>query len=362
MHCEISNIHLVLGEPRGTSLKLISQMHKALLKDGVPNENISQLALECEGKIEYRLSSHLAQLKSDKIFMKSLQSANLIFIVGHSQGGPVSTLLAHHLISEKIIQSDKQSLTLLQIAGIHHGPISDLRHNIVIRSLFETEHAKELFEFCNPQSPLSLLLMKSCRHILDSGAKIICVGSWNDQVVPLYSALCVGILHPRFHRCIYIEGKKEETVAPSSDVAPLANSPLLELSLFAVKLLNAGFDDGARLLLHISEFSFGSLISGDSHSTCHDDENVFSRAIQWTLSEAKSASHLNEILVEVHGDKKQNDYFIPWILHKITSDSRIKALFHDDLILLNSILTNWKPKVKAQKELYDKLEPFKSHL
>ena len=76
--------------------------------------------------------------------------------------------------------------------------------------------------------------------ILDAGVRVVAVGSWYDQVVPLHSAIMHGFNNKHIYRAIYIEGK---------DYNP---DFLSHLVVFALQLRNAGISDRG-LVVHVCE-------------------------------------------------------------------------------------------------------------
>ena len=100
------------------------------------------------------------------------------------------------------------------------------------------------------------------RIILNAGVKVTSVGSINDQVVPLYSALFSGIDHPGIVRAVFIDSDAFRT----SDF--LAN-----LVVFSARLRNAGLSDH-DLVYHVSEALAGAL-TGVGHSRIYEEADVY---------------------------------------------------------------------------------------
>ncbi|KAJ2720171.1 hypothetical protein GGI07_004774 [Coemansia sp. Benny D115] len=80
-----------------------------------------------------------------------LAEADTVFVVTHSQGTPVSAMLLERLIELGIVDTDRQRVGMLAMAGISHGPLPYLKDNLVIRYI-ESEAARELFELMDPSS------------------------------------------------------------------------------------------------------------------------------------------------------------------------------------------------------------------
>ena len=97
------------------------------------------------------------------------------------------------------------------------------------------------------------------------------LGSWYDQVVPLYSALLVGFHHPSIYRAIYID---------KADYSP---DFLTELILFGIKLRNAGLSDN-NLIVHLTDVLAGNLFTGTpGHTVVYQAKETYNLAIEWAM-------------------------------------------------------------------------------
>ncbi len=144
--------------------------------------------------------------------LEKIQKADCIIFAAHSQGyyfltrSPVSALLLSKLIRDRVIDPKKQFVGILAMAGISHGPFPSLKSTFYIKYV-ESEQAKQLFDFNNPKSEISILYYNAMKHLLNSGARYVALGSWYDQVVPLYSATVQGLNHPNIYRALYIHAQ-----------------------------------------------------------------------------------------------------------------------------------------------------------
>ncbi|KAJ1944359.1 hypothetical protein FBU59_002620, partial [Linderina macrospora] len=174
-----------------------------------------------------------------------LGAADTVFVVTHSQGTPVSALLLERLMELGLVNTQRQRVCMLAMAGISHGPMPYLRDNVVIRYI-ESEAARELFELMDPSSPLSQRYVAALSTILHKGVRLVSVGSWVDEVVPLYSGILQGVSHPNVYRAVYI------------DAPHYLDDFLTNLIVFGLRLRNMGLYDH-DLLIHLSEVVAGSL-------------------------------------------------------------------------------------------------------
>lgn len=122
----------------------------------------------------------------------------------------------------------RQRVCIMAMAGITHGPFPPLKHSVVVK-YFEADAARQLFSFNDSSSQISVATAAAIRSVLDAGVRVFAVGSWYDQVVPLYSAVMQGFTHPGIYRAVYIEGV---------DYMPDFMSHLV---VFGLKLRNLGF-------------------------------------------------------------------------------------------------------------------------
>jgi hypothetical protein len=268
----------IVGEPTGTSPRFVNMMSRAvhdfLFERGVnlPPDSITGIALEGPGRIDERTEALYAQLVKHK---EAIWRADMVFFAAHSQGSVVSAHLLSKLISDGILDPERTRTCLLAMAGVSHGPFPFLKNNVLVQ-YFEQQAARELFEFCedpekDPKS-VGAKYRDSLDHILSHGVRMVAVGSWFDQVVPLYSALLHRYTHPLVFRAVHIS---------AADYSP---DFLTSLVTFAVRLRNRGIWDHG-LLVHLSEVVAGSLISGtQGHSSVYEEADVYSIAVQWLLS------------------------------------------------------------------------------
>lgn len=97
----------------------------------IPDKAITNIPLQWEGKVMERVNKLYEYLISD--WKHQLESADIILWVTHSQGTPVSAILLKQLIEESIIQTDKQPVCMLAMAGISHGPFPSLKGNLLVK-------------------------------------------------------------------------------------------------------------------------------------------------------------------------------------------------------------------------------------
>ncbi|KAJ1969452.1 hypothetical protein IWQ62_000619 [Dispira parvispora] len=208
-------------------------------------------------------------------WLPALYQADTIFIATHSQGTPVSALLFDRLITEGLVNPNRQRVGMLAMAGISHGPFPHLKDNLVVK-YFEAEAARELFTLADGKSAVSRRYQSAISRVLDRGVKVVTVGSMVDQVVPLYSSILHGASHMNLYRAIYIDG------------AHYGADFLTDLLTFALRLRNHGLFDH-DLLVHISDAIAGSLYTGTpGHSTIYNDTQVYITAAQWVMESIPS--------------------------------------------------------------------------
>jgi hypothetical protein len=96
------------------------------------------------------------------------------------------------------------------------------------------------------------------------------VGSIDDQLVSLESALNIPISHPYITRAVFVDGQLH---APNF---------LTHLVIFAVKLRNLGVSDHG-LIRQLSGPLAGSIVGGEGHSRIYDEPDVYRLATDFAL-------------------------------------------------------------------------------
>ncbi|KAJ1858416.1 hypothetical protein GGH12_002047 [Coemansia sp. RSA 1822] len=275
-----------------------------------------------------------------------LRSADTVFVVTHSQGTPVSAMLIERLLEAGILDATRQRVGLLAMAGIGHGPLAHLRDNVVIKYI-ESNTARELFELMDPSSFQSQRFVAALSTILHAGVRVVCVGSWVDEVVPLHSAIVQGVSHPHVFRAVYV------------DAAHYADDFLTGLIVFALRLRNAGMYDHG-LLVHLSGVVAGSLWGHWGHSTVYAEPAVYKLAVKWLLlSTATMPEPAHMSYRPFHAAEPLNPFYIPSIMRTLWDDPSIQACssLRAELQRLVALFDKWTPETRAAKELRYRLEP-----
>lgn len=361
----------VIGEPTGTSSKFVSMAVRALeefqVKHGVKLSKITKIPLDGEGTISRRVDKLYQNLIGNKEWMDDLQNADVIFFATHSQGSVVSTHILDRLITDGHIRTTSRDFTAdivvgpsdsitrppqrvccLALCGIHLGPLRYLSTSSLVLpyiQYFESTAARELFEFQNTDSQISIDYVKALKNVLDNGVKMVYIASLNDQVVGLYSGLFTSVTHPLILRALYIDGYAYH----SSDF-------LSNLLVLLLRIRNAGLSDGG-LLVHLSESTAGSL-NGVGHSTAYEETATYLLAINYLfLSDSGQHSQVELAMEPFDVRTEQNDYEIPWALRDLIADDRVAELFSEDFIRLRDAFREWQPKTAILRDIKRKLQP-----
>ncbi|KAI8461308.1 hypothetical protein BY996DRAFT_4573625 [Phakopsora pachyrhizi] len=376
-------LETVIGKPTGTSKKFAAMMEESLkryvekqLGAKLNPEAITIIPLEGEGKVDKRAEMFHQKLCSRSYWLDKLRVADAVFFVSHSQGTLVSCKLIERLIKEKMLRGDR--VLSLCMCGIWNGPYVGLNSSYALQpmlKLLEGPAAHELFEFQDNQTSASKALSSSLNSCLLNGVKLLLVGSLNDQVVPLHSALNTDVDHPAIVRTIFVDSEAYKSI-----------DFLTNLMVFCQRLRNSGLSDHG-LPSFLSEGFIGSL-SGVGHSTVYEEPKVFDFAVRYffevtsTLeyptsiqsSAIKSSNsfakpiqtHTDLPLInsdnnKTHSSVKNNPFMITWILRGLIEDQKIKLLFGYQLRLIRLQLDEWKVNNnnKILKDLKSKLEPLK---
>ncbi|KAJ1903646.1 hypothetical protein LPJ81_002944 [Coemansia sp. IMI 209127] len=310
-----------------------------------------------------------------------LKEADTVFVVTHSQGTPVSAIILERLIEMEIIDTTRQRIAMLAMAGISHGPLPYLKDNVVIKYI-ESEATRELFELMDPSSPQSQRYVAALSTILHKGVRLLCIGSWVDEVVPLYSAILQGVSHQNVYRAVYIDARH------------YLDDFLTNLIAFALRLRNMGIYDH-DLLIHLSGVVAGTLWNHSGHSTVYAEPSVYKLAIRWLLystSPAATSAHVSTSVPtaflgpsagggrlrgkrasvsgpQIHmsyrpfnATEKLNPFFIPWIMRTLWDEPEIRQNedLRTELRRLVKLFDQWAPDTKVGKELKYRLEPVRA--
>ncbi|TPX56423.1 hypothetical protein SpCBS45565_g08414 [Spizellomyces sp. 'palustris'] len=360
----------VVGEPTGTSARFAEKMAMAVrsffserYNIMLDEEAITLIPLEGEGKVERRVAMLYRQLiESDQGWRKKLWDADMVFVAAHSQGTPVSAMLLARLVREGLIDTSRQKVSLLAMAGITHGPFPALKSSMIVK-YFEADAARELFEFNDPNSEIAKKYNIAMRHILASGVRVVAVGSWYDQVVPLYSAVMHGFHHPNIYRALYIDG---------ADYTP---DFLSHLVVFGLTLRNAGLSDH-DLVVHLSDILAGNLygFGTQGHSAIYEEVNTYMVAVAWTMGgkppwgipAIPNAPWTSNMMVSrsLSAPLRLNPYYLPWIMARLVDDRNIQnhETLKTELDGLLKMFEMWEPNTRQLKEMRYRLEPLRSRL
>lgn len=323
----------ILGEPTGTSIRFANEA-AAAMESWCSHHNLSdvkvdKIALEGEGKIDHRVNTLYDLLMN---WSQLLSEADFIIFAVHSQGTVVAARILERLLFEQVITKAKNT-TILGMAGTCLGPMPGMDSTIFGRAITRIEHDSllELFELQNVKSEQSQKFLGAMSSILKSGTRLILVGSADDQLVPLYSALSMHISHPNIFRAVYFDEDVE-----SDFVAPLVD--------LALRQKNSGKSDHG-VITELSRTLTGAL-TGKGHSRLYHSSELYRTAVAVSLE----TQGVRNVDLETNTNFKlpdRNPYVLPWAVHALVSD------FRNDLFIrpLYEAFQDWKPKSKTMKDL-----------
>lgn len=338
-----SYLRPMIGQPTGTSLRFANLCAESIRRwaedHGCGDCQIEKVALEGEGKIKDRVEN-LWKLMLN--WIDHIRSADLVVIACHSQGVPVSIMLLEKLIDLGIITNAK--IGVCAMAGVSLGPFPDIKSSLLMGS------AAELWDFGNAESENSKRFEASLKHVLDYGARITFIGSIDDQLVPMESAVYSPANHPYIYRAVFIDGRVH---APDF---------IAHLIGFALKLRNLGVSDHG-LIRELSIPLAGSLYSGAGHSRIYFDEAVYDLAISHALETAPAHSPPPCDISTRQGPlTSPNPYVLPWIMRGLLEEKFVRTELHNEADELLRQFDDWKPTNKALKDVKYRLEALRSKL
>ncbi|SPQ22613.1 1c45cc3c-ed9b-4fdc-9c05-b5a2146c5b50 [Thermothielavioides terrestris] len=352
----------MIGQPTGTSIKFANHCAEAIRRwadsHGCEDCEIEKVALEGEGKIGERVENLWKLLLN---WIDLIRNADLIIIACHSQGVPVSIMLLAKLIELGVVTSARVGVCAM--AGVSLGPFPDYRSSMGMLM----GSAAELWAFADPQSEVSQRLEASMKVVLSHGARITFIGSIDDQLVPLESAIYAPAHHPYIFRAVFIDGR----IHAPDFIAHLVG--------FALKLRNLGVSDHG-LIRELSTPLAGSLYSGEGHSRLYDEPQVYDLAVAHPLETtdvggpgAGTAAvppceirHRNLTGSGAgsggNGLSNPNPYHLPWIMRGLLEEDFVKTELSAETAELVRQFDDWKPVTKALKDVKYRLEAVRSKL
>ncbi|KAI8666579.1 hypothetical protein NCS57_00883300 [Fusarium keratoplasticum] len=334
----------MIGQPTGTSLRFAGLGAEAIRRwaeaHGCGDCEIEKVALEGEGKIRDRVDN-LWKLMLN--WIDHIRSADLVLIACHSQGVPVSIMLLEKLIDLGVITNAKVGVCAM--AGVALGPFPDYKSGLLMGS------AAELWEFGNPESDNSKRFENALKHVVDYGARITFIGSIDDQLVPMESAVYSPANHPYIYRAVFIDGR----VHAPDFIAHLVG--------FALKLRNLGVSDHG-LIRELSIPLAGSLYSGAGHSRLYYDDAVYDLAVSHALETASTGALPPPCTVSARQGPltSANPYVLPWIMRGLLEEDFVRTELSNEADELLKQFDDWKPTNKALKDVKYRLEAVRSKL
>ena len=332
-------VRTVLGQPTGTSIKFAEMAANSIQKWARDHDcecEVKTAALEGEGRITERVDLLWKLLLN---WIDEIRKADFIMVACHSQGVPVAIMLVAKLIHFGCINSARVSICAM--AGVNMGPFQDYKSRWISGS------AGELFEFTDPLSRVSTDYLASLETVLKFGVHVSFIGSIDDQLVSLESALFSPVSHPHIYRAVLIDSRIH---APNF---------LSHLVGFALKLRNLGVPDHG-LIRELSPPLAGSLYSGEGHSRIYEDETVYDLAIAFALE----TSSLNNapITQRPTAVSSSNPYILPFAMRGILEEEYVKNDLQSEVSQLLKEFDDWKPATRVLKDVKFRLEGIRSKL
>ncbi|OAA67068.1 hypothetical protein SPI_01644 [Niveomyces insectorum RCEF 264] len=336
-------LRAMIGQPTGTSIRFANHGAEAVRRwadsHGCPDCEIEKIALEGEGKIADRVENLWKLLLN---WVDHIRNADLVVLACHSQGVPVGIMLLAKLIDMGIVTTARVGVCAM--AGVSLGPFPDYKSGLGILM----GSATELWDFANPESEISKRYAYALKAVLEHGVRITFVGSIDDQVVPLESAIYSPVHHPYVYRAVFVDGR----IHAPDFIAHLVG--------FACKLRNMGVSDHG-LVRELSVPLAGSLYSGEGHSRLYDDPQVYDLAVSHALETADIDKAVCEIR-KPEGLANPNPYHLPWVMRGLLEEDFVKTELHTETAELVRQFDDWKPVTKALKDVKYRLEAVRSKL
>ncbi|KAI0844162.1 hypothetical protein F5Y00DRAFT_249349 [Daldinia vernicosa] len=338
-----SYLRPMIGQPTGTSIRFANHGAEAIRRwaesHGCGDCEIEKVALEGEGKIADRVDNLWKLLLN---WIEHIRGADFIVLACHSQGVPVGLMLLEKLIDLGIITNSKVGVCAM--AGVSLGPFPDYKSGMGMLM----GSAAELWQFADPESEISKRYQHALEAVVNYGARITYIGSIDDQLVPMESAINAPASHPYIYRAVFIDGR----IHAPDFIAHLVG--------FALKLRNLGISDHG-LIRELSIPLAGSLYSGEGHSRLYDDERVYDLAI----SHALETTNVSGVPCRIQKQEKMtnpNPFMLPWIMRGLLEEEFVKTELYSETTELLKQFDDWSPSTKALKDVKYRLEVVRSKL
>lgn len=333
----------MIGQPTGTSIRFANHCADAIRRwadsHGCEDCEIEKVALEGEGKIADRVDNLWKLLLN---WIDHIRSADLILVACHSQGVPVGLMLVAKLIDLGIITNAR--IGICAMAGVSLGPFPDYKSGMGMLM----GSVAELWQFADPSSEIAQRLEHAVKTVLEHGCRVTFIGSIDDQVVPMESAVYSPAAHPYIYRAVFVDGR----IHAPDFIAHLVG--------FALKLRNLGVSDQG-LIRELSVALAGSLYSGEGHSRLYDDEQVYDLAVSHAL-ETTDVGKVPSRVDKHEGMTSTNPYILPWIMRGLLEEGIVKTELSAETAELLQQFDDWKPVTKALKDIKFRLEAVRSRL
>ncbi|XXH04905.1 Protein SABRE [Hypoxylon texense] len=333
----------MIGQPTGTSIRFANHCAEAIRRwadtHGCGDCEIEKVALEGEGRIADRVDNLWKLLLN---WIDHIRSADLIVLACHSQGVPVGMMLLEKLINLGIITRSK--IGVCAMAGVSLGPFPDYKSGMGMLM----GSAAELWQFADPESEISKRYQHAVEEVVGYGARVTYIGSIDDQLVPMESAIYAPASHPYIYRAAFIDGR----VHAPDFIAHLVG--------FALKLRNLGISDHG-LIRELSVPLAGSLYTGEGHSRLYDDEQVYDLAICHALE----TTNVPKAPCRIQKQEKMtnpNPFLLPWTLRGLLEEEFVKTELYSETAELLKQFDDWSPSTKALKDVKYRLEAVRSKL
>ncbi|KAJ1335485.1 hypothetical protein MN608_02223 [Microdochium nivale] len=339
-----SYLRPMIGQPTGTSIRFMNHSADAIRKwaeaHGCGDCEIEKIALEGDGKISDRVDNLWKLLLG---WIDHIRRADLIILACHSQGVPVGLMLVAKLIELGVVGNAR--IGVCAMAGVCLGPFADYKAGMGM--LMGT--AAELWEFGDAESEMSKRLERALQVVLDFGGRVTFVGSIDDQVVPLDSAVYSPAMHPHIFRAVFIDGQLH------------ASDFIAHLIGFALKLRNLGISDHG-LIRELSLPLAGSLYSGEGHSRLYDDQQVYDLSVVHALETSSVPQTSCHFEKRTPVSKQPNPYLLPWIMRGLLEEDFVKTELSGETTELLRQYDAWEPSTKPLKDVKWRLEAVRSKL
>jgi hypothetical protein len=227
---ECSYIHTVSVDMRGTVQQTVEDVLIDLQRRQVPSGDSSSTA--STPITTGNASSAATTIGSMSASVQSqLEQADLVWLIGHSQGVQVCVHLVDRLVRNGVLSSGEQLINVLSLGGLHNScaySLMSLHGNPAIYAA--------LHNFGNSRRNFREYKQALAR-LLETGVPVTTVGAYQDTLINMASSSLEYVRHPNILRALMVHHEFRDKFDPKHAFKKASNFTQ-EMTRFALEMRN----------------------------------------------------------------------------------------------------------------------------